>query len=534
MGLPLTTMKRPCAMPGGIHRAGLWLARRTLLTSVARAKKPNSLVAAQFDDVRRRLAKEAVRRDAKHLIETCRLTKKTVRKHPKSPIADEIQRHTYELLLSVLAERGLARDAMFVLEDIEASPVPLTPTAHEYLVEAAKIGEDAQVMEMLLRRAGSPEAPAPASSSLLAFARWTPKAYAHALEFCAKTNNLELALALWFTARDMGVAMEDEALFALLQCLDRAKEPRLAFELVQAHGTQTPAVWMEVLRIAAQCAYAPVLAEAWKRTSPLQMDEGLYLQMLLSAARAADAELIAALQRAFYPLCQGTKLQSYHLAPALEGYCRAGRLDDALTVVHRWMRLPDDPGPDPKALIALTEHAASSDAALTSTADTVLRDKRPLPTVVANAVLYAAAERASMPVALQVWEAATRRKAFVPDLDTHQAFLLCCIATGDTAAADRVWKSMARRKLTPTASLYERMARLYLRQLDYEEAFANLERVKELDCVPSRRTYAAMVWTCLVHEDPRWKALVQEMQEAGYELGERLRAAVDARALAHT
>lgn len=528
-------MKRPCALPGGIHRVGLGMPRRSLLTSAVHAKKPNSLVAAQFDDVRRQLAKEAVRRDAKHLIEACRLTKKVVRKHPKSPIADEIQRQTYELLLSVLAERGLARDAMFVLDDIEASSVPLTPAAHEYLVEAAKVGEDVEVMEMLLRRTGSPEIPASAASpSLLAFARWTPKAYAHALEFCAKTENFELALALWFTARDAGVVLENDALFALLQCLDRAKEPRLAFELALAHGTTSPAVWMEVLRIAAQCDYAPALAEAWKRAAPLQMDEGLYLQMLLSASRAADADLIAALQRAFFPLCQGSKLQSYHLAPALEGYCRAGRLDEALTVVHRWTRLPDDPGPDPKALVALTEYAASSDAALTSTADIVLHDKRPLPAVVANAVLYAAAERASMPVALQVWKAATRRKAFVPDLDTHQAFLLCCIATGDTAAADRVWKSMAQRKLTPTASLYERMARLHLRQLDYEEAFANLERIKELHCVPSRRTYAAMIWTCLVHEDPRWKALVQEMQEAGYELGERLRAAVDARALAHT
>ena len=67
------------------------------------------------------------------------------------------------------------------------------------------------------------------------------------------------------------------------------------------------------------------------------------------------------------------------------------------------------------------------------------------------------------------------------------------------------------------------MARMYLAQPEYDEAFALLEAAKHDGHVPTRRMYAAMVWTCWQRDDVRWKTLLHEMQEAQYEPGERLR-----------
>ena len=499
---------------------------RAIHTSPSIARIPKSLAAAQAKDLQRRLAKEAERRNPKHLVEACRLVKKTVKKHSSTSPSVDLQKEAYELLLDILAERGLSDDAMKVLEDIEASGVGLTSKAHELLVKAAAESENVTNMEYLLRHPGVAESSAGRNRSILTLGQWSPTAYQFAIDFCAKTSNLELALMLWFSALDSSVSLEEGALLALVECTYHAKEPRLAYEITRASENATPAVWMEALRVAAEYDYAPALEEAWSMLNSLRPDEGLFLQVLLVASRAGKDCLIDSMLADFAKLYPGTKIQQWHLIPVFDAYCQVGRINDAIAIVNRLMKMPIEL--DSKFLESLTAYAASSDENLAKSVHTLFQHKPKPPISVLNALLYAAAERGSMPTALRLWNTARHSKAFKLNLDTHNAFLLCCIAAGDRAAGQLVWDSVQQSGLTPTATLYERMARLHLTQPDYEEAFAFLEQVKHLGCVPSRRTYAAMIWTCLHYNDPRWKTLLQEMQEADYEPGDRLREALSA------
>ena len=133
--------------------------------------------------------------------------------------------------------------------------------------------------------------------------------------------------------------------------------------------------------------------------------------------------------------------------------------------------------------------------------------------------MYAAAELQHMPTARILGYAAPQ-----PTSGIIQAWLQCCLDTKDRAEAERTWSFMHEQGITPTATCFERMARMHLMQEQYEQAFALLEQTKQCALVPTRRMYAAMIWTCWQHNDERWRDLMQEMQEARYEPGERLRA----------
>lgn len=511
----------------GASRMGRIWSQSRLHTSALTCKAPQASFDARVAALHRRVLHEAQRGHPQGLAETCRDVCKLVQQHEAVPSVRALQQQTYELILRVLAERGLSDDAMRVLDDMDASAVPLTPVAHEWLIQAAVNDENIPNMTVLFRRAAETAPSKTDRPEVMALSPWTPNAYRMALAYCAKTGNMELALLLWFTAADYHIVLDDDALRWFVECASQACEPRLAYEVAQASGTADTHVWITVLRVAAQCDYAPALDEAWAKSLVLLPDEGLFLQVMVVAARTGNDKLVDAMLQAFSILYPHAQLETWHLALALEAYCRTGRLNDVLAIVDRLR-----PTLDASTLAPLTTYAASSDTALHETVRTVLAQPT-VPLLVVHALLYAAAERASMPVALLLWEAGVQGR-FVPDLDTHTAFLMCCIAAADRAAGERVWPSLARHNLAPTPALYERMVRLHLTQSEYEEAFALLERIKEHGCIPSRRTYAAMVWTCLHYKDPRWETLLQEMQEAAYEPGGRLREVLEAHQMTST
>ncbi|WFD00785.1 hypothetical protein MYAM1_003537 [Malassezia yamatoensis] len=494
---------------------------------VASGSKPQSLAIAQIDDVRRRLAKEAVRRNPKHLAEACRLARRAVHKNNKSPVTVDLQHETYELLLDVLAERGCVHEALLVLEDIEASGLDITPKEHELAMKAAAENGDEFTMRTLLKRAGSPETSIRESESdVLCFSQWTAKAYAYAFLFCTKSCMLELALALWFTAREQRITLSEESMFHLFECLDQAREPQLAHEIAVAYDSQSPSIWMEVLRIAARCDYAPALNDAWTRSRPYELDRGLYVQAMLAASRAGNADLIHTLLDHFARFYRGEKPQPWHLALAFEGYARAGALPAAFQIAELARKLHG--GLDIQSYASLASYAASSDSNLKDAIQAILTHRPIVPTPAWNALLYATAERENLSQAMRILTKWEDDPKFQPNLETYNAFLMCCIATGNRDIGQRAWTHLMRSGLTPSVSLYESIARLQLTQIHYEDAFHYLEQIKQMGSVPSHRMYAAMMWTCLKNNDQRWRTLLQEMKEADYEPGERLQSAINA------
>ncbi|WFD44846.1 hypothetical protein MPSI1_003517 [Malassezia psittaci] len=413
---------------------------------------PLSLAIAQIDDVRRRLAKEALRRNPKHLAEACRLARRVVHKNNKSPVTVDLQHETYELLLDVLAERGFVHEALLVLEDIEASGLGVTPKEHELAMKAAAENGNEFAMQTLLNKSGSPETPIRKSESdILSFSQWTPKAYAYAFLFCTKSCMLELALALWFTAREQRITILEESMFHLLECLDQAKEPQLAHEIALAYDSNSPSIWIEVLRIAARCDYAPALNDAWTRSRPCELDRGLYLQTMLAASRAGNPELIHTLLDHFAKFHRGEDPQPWHLALAFEGYARAGVLPAAFQIAELATKLHGDL--DIQSYASLANYAAGNDSKLKDAVQAILTHRPLVPIPAWNALLYAAAERENLSQAMRIlakWEEDRRLK---PNLETYNAFLMCCIAVGNRDLGQRAWTHLVRSGLTPSASL---------------------------------------------------------------------------------
>lgn len=475
-------------------------------------KRP--LSAAHVHQLEARVAEARGEKHVANAIDACRLIHKLVARHGQAPNVVDLQRKAYEMLLSVFAHHGLADEALLLLRDMEASLGSVAPLYFELAVAAAAQSRTASTLPKLL----GGECPSGESSAagILPALDWTVRTYTNLMRCCEKTGNLEMALVVLFTARDLGVALDDDALVSFAATAHQAKEPRLALEVAQAAGSHAPALWMRILRSVAEYDYAPGLDEAWtKAMGTLAPDEGLFVQALHVAARASNDALAESMLDAFPRFFPGASLQEWHLMPLFDAYCQSGRFGDAMAVLQR-IKAADIPLSS-RSLARLARDAGASTETLSQAVDAAL-SMREAPIEAVNALLYAAADRGEMPAADQLWQSLSS-----PNLDTHEAYLLACLTSQHLAHGEAAWRSLSTHAIQPTSTTYEKMARLYLTQPDYDEAFTLLEEAKQRHVEPTRRMYTAMIYTCLKHDDARWRALSLELKEAGHDPGARLR-----------
>lgn len=428
----------------------------------------------------------------------------------------------WQLLLSSFAQHGLVAEACAVLDDMELCHVPIDATSLNLALKAAVLANNIPRMHAILARFGALPGSSSAAeiSSLFAkssVSRWTVSTYTHLLHYCARTSNMEFMLLTLFTAHAYQVKLEEDAWLHVIDCAFEAREPQIAWEAVQradAIHPVSPTVWMHVLRACAVHDYPVGLPLAWERSvvqGGLVPDDGLLMHALISASRAGLSTLATQI------LEKVPSPSDTFLVPALDAHCEAGNFDAAV-VVLAYMHSHSMPL-QPTLLAHLTSTAAADDLSLQQAAEALLASTAPLSLAVWNAVLYAAAERSAITLTERIVNAMR-----VTNAETYQVWLLACLHAKDLAAGQRAWASLRASKVQPTATCYERMARLYLQQPQYDEAFALLEQAKSHGCIPTRRMYVAMTWTCYRRQDPRWQDLLREMQEAKYEPGDRLRA----------
>lgn len=465
---------------------------------------------AAGQDLYQRLCAASQRDDLAGVLDACARIKQQLRSvPPPAPAAEALKRCAYRALMAGVARRGLASEALAVLADMEQAGVQADAHVLDAALAACAAAGDVRLDELLERverahlaeDAGSsagtstpPHRPLPPPpADLLDAARvraWRPSTYTHLLHYACRTRNVEYAALLVSAALAGHVPLDHDALQHALQTAVAAREARLGLELLdalEATGAHVPpALWMQALRAAAQDDYVGMgrsdsasgdvaLERAWRRSvteGGLLPDEGLLLHVLHAAGRAGCARFAQEVLEALPQLLPGIELHEWHLSPVLDAQCRTGDFAGAIATLQRMQR-----------------DAASAEA------------------------MYAAV-------------CAPGRGALVPSAETHEARLLACLEAGDWAAGERAWAEAAERGTPLSAVAYERMARLALRQETYEEAFRLLETAKQQGLVPTRRTYASLVWTCWQRGDERWHAVLGEMREAGYVPSDRFREAV--------
>lgn len=421
-------------------------------------------------------------------------------------------------MLRAFAQHAMVNEAMAVLDDVRACGQSVSVGMIDMVLEAAvKANHTPLILRILALYEFAPAGTNKVSPILPArrIAHWTQRTYTLLLEHCARTGNLEYMLALLNAAELHSVALDEQALAHVLTCTQNAREPRLALEIVEkaerAHGVSA-LTWMRTLRVCATHAYAPGLDVAWAKSRPLEPDAGLLDAVLMTASRA-NMSWLAMQVLACMPSVDDTQLM-----PAFTAFCRAQRFDDALHILTQMRARGVDVSPI--EMLPLTKAAAKPNA-LDAAVDALFRAPNP-PTAVWNAVLFAAADVPHPVLARKLAEAMPE-----PNTDTIHAWMQCCIAAKHLDDARVAWSFMHQHRIAPSPTCYERMARIHLMHPHYEDAFALLEEAKRRGLLPTRRMYAAMIWTCAKHKDERMHDLLHEMQEANYEPGERLRALAD-------
>lgn len=418
-------------------------------------------------------------------------------------------------------------ESLAVLDDMKACRAEADIAAYNLALQAAvRAGNGVRINEILWRMVTT-GTHAPHATSLddiipadLA-AAWTHQTYTHLLYHCARTLNFEWMVILLQLAATNNVQLDDHALTHVLSCASDAHEPRFAFEFLQAEDTRRGAHaehWMRVLRMCATQDYAPGLAFAWQRSvdeGQLVPDDGLLAYILWMASRAGDHHLVRqVLSRVQDP-------DDMHWTAALDAACEAELFDNAMSVLiamkHGGVNLREP------ALAHLTASVAATPSTLQRGIAALFAVAPSAPTEAWMAVLYAAVDRSDVESAKQLVTKMPR-----PGAPAFAAWISCCLQAQDWEGAQQAWAALQSSGVDPSSVCYERMIRLCLLQPQYEEAFDLLEEAKSRNVLPTRRTYAAMIWTCSKHHDERWRDLLQEMQEANYEPGDQLRSLAEA------
>lgn len=413
-------------------------------------------------------------------------------------------------MMRVFARQGMASEALALLDDMKACHVRPHIDMLDMALQAAVNADHAARIQDVLSYYATDPVQSPTILSGRHVANWTPTTYTHLLHHCARTSNLEYMILLVNTARMRAVMLGEDGLLHIVRCAHQACEPRIAYDMTCSLSENASArVWMHVLRTCAVHMYAPGIQMAWEHSQPLELDEGLLIAILNAASRHGYTELVS---RA---LAHVSEPSDVHLIPAWEAFCEAQQFDKAMHMLGELRAR----GAETPPMARLMRKAAESVDALERATSALLAAPRPMPTAAWVTVMYAAAELQHMSTARILAYAVPQ-----PTNGIIQAWLECCLQTKDMVEAERAWSFMHEQGIVPTATCFERIARMHLMQEQYEQAFMLLEETKQRALVPTRRMYAAMIWTCWQHNDERWHDLIQEMQEAQYEPGERLRA----------
>lgn len=440
---------------------------------------------------------------------------------PVAAAADDRRRVWYDLL-SAFAGKGMIAESMATLDDVRACQEPMDVKMLDLTLKAAiKAKNDARINEVLqafkfVPKYGDTKHLPTAILPHESVCRWSPTTISLLLEHCAHTQNLEYMLLLIMSADTYGLLLDDKSLSSIIQCCSDAREPRLAWDIVQKMDQirqLPPFIWMRVLRACAQHDFGPALCQAWDRSvmdGGLEPDYGLVTQVLSTASRAGlDTLVDRILQSVKEP-------DEMVFVPAMDAYIEASRYKDVFDILSQMKecQIPLQPA----ILAHLTSMVSSDKTTLHSACSALLQNSKPVSPEVWNALIYAAANLKDVLMSNKLTESMP-----VPTTDTYQAWLLCCINAQDLTSGKLAWKALEQNAVRPSSICYERMIRLYLAQPIYEEAFQLLEEAKQLHLVPTRRTYASMIWTCWQWKDERWIQLLKEMREANYEPSGRFR-----------
>lgn len=219
--------------------------------------------------------------------------------------------------------------------------------------------------------------------------------------------------------------------------------------------------------------------------------------------------------------------EEHHFAPLVEAFCRENNLKDAFMILD----LMRSYGIAPVSETAIPIYKAiGADHDKVDEAWGILEamheDGKTVDVTALNVIVLASVAHGDLQRAIGTYKAFSELEV-TPSVDTFNYLLSGCITAGHRELGDRLLSEMREQGIKPDAQTYERMVVLSLTQATYEDAFFYLEEMKAAGHLPPQPVYEAIVRKCVSMGDTRFRIALEEMEEKGYVMTQRLKAFVE-------
>ncbi|KAI0630233.1 hypothetical protein C8Q77DRAFT_1063928 [Trametes polyzona] len=345
----------------------------------------------------------------------------------------------------------------------------------------------------------------------------------------SQAGRLELALQYLAKLAPAGLSPTLVTASAIIKCAANIGFARLALDLAIAFEETSVRrleadVWSELLISCAEALYAEGITRTWNKfvhDLALLPDEGCCLQVLHTAARYGLPDLaldvVEILKKINIVWCE------HHIAPVIEAMCRHGDIKEAFIMLD-FMR-QSDISPSLETAEPILEHINADTDSIDDAwgkLEVIHEEGHRVDVTALNVVIQAAVGLHDLQRAIGTYKA-SEKLGVKPNLDTFNLLLLGCVDAQHRELGDRLLSDMKAADIRPDATTYDRLVRLCLTQSTYEDAFFYLEEMKALGMVPPRTVYEALIRKLVSVGDVRYKLAVEEMQECGYPLSQRLK-----------
>lgn len=249
-------------------------------------------------------------------------------------------------------------------------------------------------------------------------------------------------------------------------------------------------------------------------TKAFSPDEGLILAVLAVAGRWGRTGLASQALDLLPSL--NVEAQEHHMAPLLEAFCNEGRVPDALKVVSSLRASGINPTLSTVRPIirVLSKNTEIVDQAFYALED-MHKEGEVVDVAALNAVIAASARLGDLQRA-RATQLAAADLDVTPTIDTFNLVLEACSSGRHRHLADTLLKEIAEAGLQPNEVTYEAMVGVCLSEVEYEDAFHYLERMKAEGFKPSKQIYLRIGFKCARNNDSRWKLVAEEMAQVGY------------------
>lgn len=250
-------------------------------------------------------------------------------------------------------------------------------------------------------------------------------------------------------------------------------------------------------------------------------DEGVCLHVLNLAGKNGDPQLAGDVIRILGE--EGYTYRECHFAPLIESFASTGDIASTFKVFNAMRKVGVIPSK--KAALPLAYKLGHDKNAIRK-AKHILEEMaaegvEEVDVTAFNLVIHSFAFNKEYDEAISMFSRA-REFGVKPNTETLDATLDACIHCKDAELGETIYKEQLAKGVKPTVSTLSKMVTLMCTQVDYQDAFKYLEKMKRSQMIPLRGCYFKLVKTLSAANDPRLKLAIEDMEACGYNLSSHM------------